>query len=64
MESNNQSSLLSQICLSAATSPFLVSVLVLQGMGELLQSTGKLSEEIFRAEQLPLLNFPEDTTSQ
>ena len=50
--------------LSLATSPFIISFLVFSALGECLQNIGKLSEELFRAEQLPLLNFPEKPPSQ
>ena len=43
--------------LSFATSPFIISIFVLHILGEWLQSMGKSSEEIFRAQQLPLLHF-------
>jgi hypothetical protein len=56
MKSDNTSSMLSLMCLSLATSPFLISILILHFWGEWLQSMGKLSEELFRAEQLPLLH--------
>ena len=45
------------ICLSLATSPFIISILMLNLVAECFQSLGKLSEEAFRADQLPLLNF-------
>ena len=53
----NQTSSLSLFALSLATSPFIMSLLVLHILGEWLQSIGKSSEEIFRAEQLPLLHI-------
>lgn len=57
MKFNQTSSLLSLFGLSLATSPFIISILVLHIIGDWLQSIGKSSEEIFRAEQLPLLHF-------
>lgn len=57
MKTNQTSSLLPLLALSLATSPFLISILVLHILGEWLQSIGESSEEIFRAEQLPLLHF-------
>jgi hypothetical protein len=55
MKLNNQSSMPSLMVLSLATSPFILSILILHFWGEWLQSMGKLSEEVFRAKQLPLL---------
>lgn len=57
MKTNQTSSLVSLLALSLATSPFIMSLLVLHILEEWLQSIGKSSEEIFRAEQLPLLHF-------
>lgn len=56
MKSNNTSCLLSFLGLSIATSPFIVSILALYLLTELMTELGKASEEIFRAERLPLLN--------
>jgi hypothetical protein len=55
MKVDRTSSMLSLMGLSLATSPFVFSILVLHFWGEWLQSMGKLSEEVFRAKQLPLL---------
>jgi hypothetical protein len=44
--------------LSVATSPFIVSILTLYLLTELMTELGKASEEIFRSERLPILNFP------
>lgn len=57
MKSNNTSCLLSLWGLSIATSPFIVSILTLYLLTELMTELGKASEEIFRAERLPLLNL-------
>jgi hypothetical protein len=62
MKSNNTSSMLSLMGLSLATSPFIISLLILHFWGEWLQSLGKLSEEIFRASQLPLLHVSQKQT--
>ena len=43
--------------LSLATGPFIISILLLQLLGDIFNGFGKISEEIFRAEQLPLLNL-------
>lgn len=59
MKSNNSPCLLSFLGLSVATSPFIVSVLTLYLLMDFMTELGKVSEEIFRAERLPLLNFPD-----
>ncbi len=59
MKYHNQSSLLSLLGLSLVTSPFIISLLFLRFLGELLKDWGEVSEEVFRAEQLPLLNITE-----
>ena len=54
----------SSLGLSLATGPFILSVLLLQLLSDIFGGFGKLSEEIFRAEQLPLLyvaNFENKT---
>jgi hypothetical protein len=43
--------------LSIATSPFIFSILCLYYLTELMTEFGKASEEIFRSERLPSLNF-------
>ena len=59
MKSNNTSCLLSILGLSVATSPFLISILTLYLLMEFMTEMGKASEEVFRAERLPALNFPD-----
>jgi hypothetical protein len=44
--------------LSIATSPFIFSILCLYCLTQLMTELGKASEEIFRSERLPILNFP------
>ena len=56
----------SSLGLSLVTGPFILSILLLQLLGDVFRSFGKISEEIFRAEQLPLLyltNFENKTDS-
>lgn len=50
--------------LSLATAPFLVALLAVEKVGELLQATGQASEEVFRGDRLPVLNFPLHSDSQ
>jgi hypothetical protein len=45
--------------LSLATSPVILIIPVLQIVGEVTTEMGKMSEELFRSERLPLLYFPE-----
>ena len=56
---NNQTALFSILGLSLATSPFILTILIVNFLGQLLKNCGEFSEEIFRAEQLPLLNITE-----
>ena len=58
MKPNNTSDLLSFFGLSIATVPFIFSILALYLVAELVTELGKASEEIFRSERLPILNFP------
>ena len=60
MQPNKTPSMFPLLVLSLTTSPFIFSILLLYALGECLQGIGKLSEELFRAEQLPLLHFPKD----
>ena len=57
MKPTHTSSMIPLIGLSLATSPFIISILMLNAVAECFQSLGKFSEEAFRADQLPLLNF-------
>lgn len=50
--------------LSLATAPFLVALLAAEKVAELLQATGQASEEVFRGDRLPVLNFPPHPDSQ
>lgn len=59
MKSNDPSYLLSFFGLSIATSPFIFSILTLYLFAELSIELGKASEEIFRSQRLPVLNFPD-----
>lgn len=57
MKSNHTSCFLSLMGLSLATSPFILVLLALYPLAELMIELGKTSEEIFRPERLPILNF-------
>lgn len=49
----------SDILLSLATVPLLAGLLASKAVGECLKSLGSDSEEVFRGDRLPLLNFPQ-----
>ncbi len=57
MKPNNPSYLVSFLGLSIATTPFIISILTLYLLTEFMTELGKASEEIFRSERLPILNF-------
>ena len=58
MKSNHPTELMAFLGLSIATSPFIFSILFLYLLSEFMTEFGKASEEIFRSERLPVLNFP------
>lgn len=47
-----------ELLLSLAAGPFLVGLIAQKVLAETLQEVGLLSEEIFRGDRLPILNFP------
>lgn len=55
---HNKSDLMPLLGLSFATSPFIISILTLYLLTEFITELGKASEEIFRSDRLPILNFP------
>ncbi|MEL6929230.1 MAG: hypothetical protein AAFO95_11390 [Cyanobacteria bacterium J06600_6] len=58
MKPSNPTDIMSFLGLSIATSPFILSILCLYLLAEFMTEFGKASEEIFRSERLPILNFP------
>jgi hypothetical protein len=50
-----------QICLSFVTFPLLVGLSLSRPFAEGIIELGKLSEEVFRGDRLPILPFPEVT---
>lgn len=58
MKTSNPTDLKLFLALSIATSPFIFSILLLYFLSEFMTEFGKASEEIFRSERLPILNFP------
>ncbi|MGK7938636.1 MAG: hypothetical protein AB4062_00460 [Crocosphaera sp.] len=59
MSNENKCSHLTTVGLSLATLPLLGGLLMLKAIEEDLLSWGVESEEIFRGDRLPLLNFPQ-----
>ncbi len=57
MKPNNNSDLLSFLGLSIATSPFILGILTVHLLIESMTELGKMSEELFRSERLPLINL-------
>ncbi|YAI81820.1 MAG: hypothetical protein ACQJCO_08540 [cyanobacterium endosymbiont of Rhopalodia sterrenbergii] len=51
------------ICLSLATAPFLGSLLIVNQIAQGLENLGEASEEVFRGDRLPILNFPESSST-
>ncbi len=60
MSDQNECSYLTTIGLSLATLPFLGGLLVMNAITQELLAWGENSEEIFRGDRLPLLNFPDE----
>jgi hypothetical protein len=59
MNKPKQSCISLPVELSIATFPFLLLLSTLKSLEKNTEDIGKLSEEIFRGERLPLLSFPE-----
>ncbi|MEM8719705.1 MAG: hypothetical protein AAGE84_10410 [Cyanobacteria bacterium P01_G01_bin.39] len=57
MKRNNPPDLLPFLGLSIATSPFIISILTCYLVAELMRELGNMSEEVFRSERLPVINF-------
>jgi hypothetical protein len=58
MKPSSPNDLISFLGLSIATTPFICTILCVYLLTELMTEFGKASEEIFRSERLPILNFP------
>ena len=59
VESISSPQISSELLLSLATGPMIFGVLASRALGELIPAIGEYSEEIFRGDRLPMLNFPE-----
>ena len=51
------------IFLSLATAPFLGSLLIFNQIAQVLGELGEVSEEVFRGDHLPILDFPADSST-
>lgn len=47
----------SELLLGIATAPLLVGLLASKALAELMQDIGQSSEEVFRGDRLPVLDF-------
>jgi len=47
----------SELLLGLATAPLLVGLLASKALAELMQDIGQSSEEVFRGDRLPVLDF-------
>ncbi|AFY75602.1 MAG: hypothetical protein IGR93_18865 [Hydrococcus sp. C42_A2020_068] len=59
MKTSRQSPLPASLWLSLATTPFLFGMLAFRSLTQSLIELGQASEEVFRGDRLPILNFPE-----
>jgi len=53
-----------KLLLQLSTGPMLVAILGGKAVAETLQAIGQASEEVFRGDRLPLLDFPIETESE
>jgi hypothetical protein len=51
----------SELLLGFATAPLLVGLLASKALAELMQDLGQASEEVFRGDRLPVLDFSATT---
>lgn len=59
VESISRPQISSDLLLSLATVPVIFGVFAFRALGELIPVIGEYSEEIFRGDRLPMLNFPQ-----
>lgn len=57
LDDKKQGKIFTKISLSFLTSPFLLGLMSLESILQELQEMGKASEEVFRGDRLPILNF-------
>lgn len=60
IESNAKPLVSPEVLLSLATAPVLVALVGSHMVAKAIQELGQLSEEIFRGDRLPVLNFPHE----
>jgi hypothetical protein len=53
-----------ELLLQLSTGPMLLAILGGKAVAETLQTIGQASEEVFRGDRLPLLDFPVETESE
>lgn len=59
MNDNNPSRVSPTLLVSLATAPFILGLSAIEHLTENLIEIGRASEEVFRGDRLPILNFPE-----
>jgi hypothetical protein len=59
LKTSRQSPLPASLWLSLATTPFLLGIVAVRSLTQSLIELGQASEEVFRGDRLPILNFPE-----
>lgn len=58
-KSDKENLFLNQLSLSLLTTPFLVGLITLDALSQGIIELSQSSEEVFRGDRLPILNFPE-----
>lgn len=64
MKIKRQTSPSPNLFVSLATAPFLMGVLTVRSISQALIELGEASEEVFRGDRLPILNFPNSPESE
>lgn len=62
MNDKKPEKILTDISLSFLTTPFLLGLVMVESVLDGLEELGQTTEELFRAERLPILNFPNSET--
>jgi hypothetical protein len=58
LDDKKQEMIFNKISLSFLTTPFLLGLITVETILEGLKEMGQASEELFRGDRLPILNFP------
>ncbi|NES86214.1 MAG: hypothetical protein F6K10_35290 [Moorea sp. SIO2B7] len=64
MNNSNPSPICSDILLSLATAPMIVSLVAVESLLQGLIEIGEASEEVFRGDLLPILHPPQQSSEQ